>query len=306
MGGQPGMRRPQRARFSLAALLLITAGVVLLLNTTGVVGYGIWEELAGYWPVLLILVGVAILLGRRAPLVCAAIASLALAATVAAAFVDTARRPEGHDVTSTYWTPLDNVERLHLVLTFGGGSVELGAEPEGAAAGPGLLSATFSGGRPGEIGTTRFGPNARIELNSGGFADWHLGVARDIALSIEVNAGAAELDLDLSGLNVEWLSINGGASDIWVRLPSDAGDTRVEIAGGVAAVELVVPEMVSAWIDSDTVLSSSSIDESRFPRTRYQGRFLGDDATYRSPDYDTANNRARIEIDAAAADVTIH
>ena len=125
-------------------------------------------------------------------------------------------------------------------------------------------------------------------------------------LSIEIAAGAADLDLDLGGLDVERLYIDGAAADIRVRLPSDAGDTRVEIMGGIANVEVLVPRTVAAWIESETVLSSSTIDESRFPRTSFDDWPFGGASTYRSPHYDTANNRARIEIDAAAADVTIH
>jgi hypothetical protein len=43
---------------------LIFAGVIFLLNTTGVVPWEAWQNLWVYWPMLVILAGVKIMLGR--------------------------------------------------------------------------------------------------------------------------------------------------------------------------------------------------------------------------------------------------
>ena len=49
-------------------IILIVLGVLLLLNTTGVVPWEAWESLWRFWPVLLILWGVGIVFGRGSPI----------------------------------------------------------------------------------------------------------------------------------------------------------------------------------------------------------------------------------------------
>lgn len=46
------------------ALLLIFTGIIFLLNNTGVIPWSIWGELWRFWPVLLILGGVKLIIGR--------------------------------------------------------------------------------------------------------------------------------------------------------------------------------------------------------------------------------------------------
>ncbi len=46
------------------AAFLILVGVMFLLNTTGVVGWGIWIYVVRFWPVLVILIGIRIILGN--------------------------------------------------------------------------------------------------------------------------------------------------------------------------------------------------------------------------------------------------
>ncbi|MEN6369561.1 MAG: DUF5668 domain-containing protein [Thermotogota bacterium] len=43
-------------------LLVLGAGIVLLLNTLEVVSWAVWEDIARFWPVLLIAIGLSALL----------------------------------------------------------------------------------------------------------------------------------------------------------------------------------------------------------------------------------------------------
>jgi len=45
------------------AIFLIFVGTIFLLNTTGVVGWGIWEYILRFWPIFLILAGVKLIFG---------------------------------------------------------------------------------------------------------------------------------------------------------------------------------------------------------------------------------------------------
>ncbi|MEA4884335.1 MAG: LiaF-related protein [Clostridia bacterium] len=66
------------------AIILILVGVVLLLNTTGLLAWSAWASLWKYWPVLVILWGVSIMFGRGSALAGILIAVLAIALVVSA------------------------------------------------------------------------------------------------------------------------------------------------------------------------------------------------------------------------------
>jgi len=56
----------QARRFSgiLLPLLIVAAGVVLLLNTTGVLSWSAWSELGRLWPIAVILFGASLVWQR--------------------------------------------------------------------------------------------------------------------------------------------------------------------------------------------------------------------------------------------------
>jgi hypothetical protein len=49
---------PRRLSELLLPLLVLGGGIVLLLNTLNVVSWAVWEDIARFWPVLLIAIGV--------------------------------------------------------------------------------------------------------------------------------------------------------------------------------------------------------------------------------------------------------
>lgn len=46
------------------AVFLVLVGILLLLNTTEVVGWGIWQYIVRFWPVFIVLIGIKIILGE--------------------------------------------------------------------------------------------------------------------------------------------------------------------------------------------------------------------------------------------------
>ncbi len=302
MAGQSRTGRAGRRRFSLTALLLVALGVVLLLNTTGAVRPAIWLDLVRYWPVLLVLLGISMILGRRRPLVCAAVVALILAGTVFVAYMDTVQRENDDLLAFSYSAPVENTERLQLNIEVIGGTVNLTADRDGSETQPRLLSADFNGS-PASVVQRRSDGMTWIDLTTddlaviGGAVRWDLAVSQDVAVSIDIKAGAADIDLDLRDLDVERLDIGAVASDIRVWLPADAGTTRVVISAGAVGIQLIVPDGVAARIITDGVLSSVEIDDDRFPDT---GRMHG------SPDYYASENRVSIYAGGVAIDLTVN
>ena len=286
--------------------MLVGIGILLLLNTTGVVSIGIWFELARYWPVLMILIGVKLILARRWPLIGLGVSSIALVATVVAASVSLNVGQSEEPVHVTYSTPLENTETLELGMGFVSGRVALRSEPSGDR----LFSAGFNN-RPADVIHDHTGSFSKIYLSTDGFsvdysdgegdfnlsglADWVLMVSPNVALDLDIRAGAADLDLDLTHLNVRRVFVGAGASQVRIRLP-DSGKTLVEIEAGAADIQITVPQGVAARIDNDSFLNSTSIDSGRFPKL---------DGEHRSPDFFTAEDRVDIDIEAGASSVTV-
>ena len=321
-----GKTRMRRRGFSLFGLLLVAIGAVLLLNTTSVLPFGIWFELVDFWPVLLVIIGAKIMLAPRWPLVGAGLVALIIVGTVTAASLTLPPYQNRGPLRVTYVEPLADTEILRLSMGFAGGRVELTSDPASVSRYPRLLAADF-GNRPARVIHDQTGRLTKIYLSTegtviefasedgyardapgsgsdgleasfsvSGIVDWHLMVSPDVAVDLEIKAGAADLDLDLRDLKVRRLVVGAGASDIRILLPTDAGQTDVEIAAGVTDIEILVPRGVAAHITSDAFFNSTSIDTARFPDTR---------DGHRSPDYYNAENRVSIEIDAVAADITI-
>ncbi len=127
--------------------------------------------------------------------------------------------------------------------------------------------------------------------------EWTLHLTPDIPTELRVEAGAADIDLDLRDLDLKQLEIEAGAADVNVTMPTAAGKTEASFEVGAASLRITVPDGVAARIEVDAGLSSVQINEGRFPQAS--------DDVYISPDFDRAANRVDISIDAGASHVEI-
>ena len=284
-------------------LFLITVGVVLLLQTLEVLSWDIWGELWKFWPVLIIVIGVGILLGRRAPLLASGIVAILLVGSVAAAAWMSAGE-DGLDRISHLQEPLGETRVLEATLKFGAGTITLGDLPEGS---PNLVEAEFrSSGRPEEAAhsLTRSGEKAELVLERTASAffggsvtqEWDVLLSPDVTINLVVQSGASDITLDLEDLQVTDLRVGTGASNTRVVLPGATEFTSAKIAVGAADLTVEVPQGVAARIDTDTGLASVNINETRFPKANGYNQ---------SPDYDTAEHRVALEIDGGLASIKV-
>jgi hypothetical protein len=126
--------------------------------------------------------------------------------------------------------------------------------------------------------------------------DWDLGLSSEVPLSLEVNCGASENHLDLSGLRLNELKYSTGASSSVVTMPAAAGMTHAVMSSGAASVEVRVPEGVAARIRSHGGLATTSVDSTRFPHR---------EGFYQSDDYDSAANKLDLDVETGLGSVNI-
>ena len=193
---------------------------------------------------------------------------------------------------------LEGAADAEVRIAFGAGKLLVGPAASGL-----LVDGTFAGGvnaTPAGAGRVRLTtPHPASWSWNWGRApfDWRLGLTAEVPLRLEVETGASDNELDLSGLQVTDLRLRTGAAQSRVTLPA-TGVTRVSAEGGAAQMRFRVPAGVAARITSTMAIGTTDVDTSRFPRTR-------DGAAWASPDFDANPNRAEIAVRGGVGQVTI-
>ncbi len=112
---------------------------------------------------------------------------------------------------------------------------------------------------------------------------------------LDLNVGAAEVDFDFSAFKTRNLKIQGGASDIDLKLGGSLPLTDVKLEAGAASIVIRVPESVGCEIISNTFLSSKEFDG--FTKIGKQ--------QYQTPNYDKSANKIKINLQAGVASVSV-
>jgi len=125
--------------------------------------------------------------------------------------------------------------------------------------------------------------------------DWDLRLSNEIPLSLELEMGANQSTVDLSGLRVTALKLQTGASSTDVTLPA-SGVITAEVQMGAAELKLRIPQGLAARIHSKSGLAEINVDTNRFPRVS---------GGYESRDFGTSVNRVDLTIEAGVGKVSI-
>ncbi len=117
------------------------------------------------------------------------------------------------------------------------------------------------------------GSHARLTMQRGqtwpfSQADWEIGLAKDLPWKLLVSAYLGELDLDLRGLRVEQANAASGIGDVRLVVSDVVMDGRcgdVRAASTFGNVTLVIPQNVEAVVRIESKpMARLQIDESRF------------------------------------------
>ncbi|MCE1254991.1 MAG: DUF5668 domain-containing protein [Anaerolineae bacterium] len=257
-------------------VLIVLLGLMLLLNTFGILTVNAWLI---FWPLVLILAGVWFL------------------------FRPVFLRHAGSGVENIN-IPLASASALRLKLKHGAGRLHLEAAPGGSAA---AVTGMFIGGV--EYDHHLHGDEMKVKLHTPSdiFWDflpvasqegltWDVKLNRDVPLSLDINTGASESNLDLSYLNLKELEIKTGASATQVILPASAGYTHMKIGSGAASVKIQVPEGVAARFFIRHGMADIHVDSLRFP---FNGKY------YETPAFASCPNRVEAEIDTGVGAIEI-
>ena len=288
---------------------LILVGVAALLWNFNVLPDRFLHAAWSLWPVALVAVGASLVLSRVRVWLGSLAFLVILTAGVGTAWglAAAGEGPVIHRQAIAVNTGNATAARLELQVAAGTLTLDAEAPPDLLLAGE--LESRTTGDTYSISEAQRPGGRSVIRLNNAAgreysifpgqapSEEWTLHLTPHIPTEIRVDAGAAEIDLDLRNLDLQRLEIKAGAADIDVVMPAAAGKTEASIEVGAASLRITVPEGVAARIVVDAGLSSIQVDEGRFAQLK------GD--VYTSPDFARAANRLDITIDAGASHVEI-
>jgi hypothetical protein len=306
-------------------LALVTAGIVALASAQGWIDIPAWVDLWRYWPVILIVIGLAIVLSRTpfaligtvvAALVVGIAGGAAIAAAASGAGFGTCGNVSGTEDTSSgdFSGGTASVD-----LTMNCGDLTLGM-----ADGSAWQAVTVSEEDQG-VSLEADADSLTMRSNTGGFPfnhdrqDWTVTLGRDLAYDlaltlnatdsradltggqfarIEANPNAGSLQLDLSGSQVEELQLQVNAGSL--TLDTDAGTQlggRIGVNAG--SIDLCTDPDVGLRITVDANLTfAHNLDESGLQQS-------GED-TFTSDNYASATNTIDLELEGNAASFTLN
>jgi len=295
------MEKRKRRPSLVGPVILICLGILFLLNNLGVLPWSVWEMVFRLWPVLVIVAGLEILIGRRSVLGSLVVLVLTLALVAGLLWLFGAGIVGPAAETEEIVQALNGATQAEVVIAPAVGTLRIESLPESGN----LIEGTIHL-RSGERLERRFeleDETATFVLRSegnfvgpfGGVGQgWDLALNPDLSLDLETFIAMGQADLDLTGLAVSDLEASMALGQITLVLPGE-GSFRAKVDGAIGQIIIVIPEGMEARIRTDTALAGSQLP----------GGYQRQDDVYTSPGYESAENRVDLEVDLAIGSVVI-
>ena len=294
-------------------VFFITIGVLVLLGNLTDLNFT-WNSAWKFWPMVLILIGVSILVKNQIGKgIVAGLAALVLALTIYASISATTNLIDndfeinfGDEVAvfdTTYFSQeySDSIKTATLNFSGGAGGFKmltptdklLDFRTEGVRENFNLerndldshseINFEMKSNHSIKLGKNNYKNSVELSLNSN--PEWDL----------NFDVGAASLDLDLTQYKVNNLDIDMGAAALNVKLGNLADVTRFKINAGASDIDILIPDSVGCEIKSDAALSSKN----------YEGFNKISKELYRSENFDKYSKKIYIDIDCGVSSIDV-
>lgn len=291
--------------------MLIGIGLLFLLNTLGIATFRLWYLMSRFWPLILILIGLNIILKKTKLwwIVPILIFIIFIGAVVlpqpvlrrfdTGAFTFYLNNQENSGIYTEDREFDENLEKLNVNLKYGANRLKV----ERIINEDNLydVDIDYRGKMPAvyynkdkEIANLRVEQAKKINVGSGS-EKWKVNLTNKIPMDINVSAGAGDLMLDLEGLKIENLNIDAGLGQISIRFPDYNNET--EISAGAGNIKLAIPKETSFRIETDTVLNNINFEE--------VGLIKANDDIYKSMNYGEVENLIKIKLSTSIGNIKV-
>lgn len=199
----------------------------------------------------------------------------------------------------TFSVALQSAKRVDFEFSHGAGQIQIsGGAPSGTAI---VGSSAVGMSRESRLD----GDRLKVEVAAGpsvvpfigpSTGVWRYQLTQDVPVTVEVNAGASSLDIDLKDVLATRIELSTGASSVNLTVPA-RGASLLDIEAGVASVNIRVPDSIAARIRFEGGMTAMDVNTSRFPQL--------DSGMYQSPNFDSATDRTEINIEGGLGSVTV-
>lgn len=125
---------------------------------------------------------------------------------------------------------------------------------------------------------------------------WRYQLTQEVPVTLEVDAGASGLEIDLKDVLASRIELSTGASSVNLTVPSRCA-SLLDVEAGAASINIRVPSGIAARIRFDGGMTAMNVDTNRFPKI--------DSGFYQSSDFDSVTNRAEINIEGGLGSITV-
>ena len=251
-------------------ILLVGIGITWLLVNLGYLPTVSIGQLLKLWPIILIVMGVDMIFGRRFPWAGTAIGLLAVGGIIAFMFMS----PKlGFDAapqlkTETFTEPVGKANSVSYTIKGSSSPVEISS----LAAGDELVHAVIthrsifnfdvSGSTEKTIRMSETSDsNSWLTWNfSPEPTKWDIQLAEGIPTEVTLDGGSGHLDIDLSGIDLTLLQADMGSGASEFVLPVTAKPYEVELDSGSGSVRVKIPEGASVNLSLNSGSGSVNID----------------------------------------------
>ncbi|NIS83223.1 MAG: hypothetical protein GTO14_24155 [Anaerolineales bacterium] len=329
--------KPFRYRSLFWPIILVGVGVLWLLANLDVIPREGWLVLLRFWPVFLIGIGLDLIIGRRSPILGAAVGLGVVGLAVLLVFIGPnlgiVTLPD--ITTNTYTEPIGTASsaRIDLDLSIGVSTITASSDSnnlfEAEISHVGEIDYNVSGD---EEKTIRLSEKewdfnfTRIESWEEDELEWNIGLSPDVPLYLDLEGGIGLSTLDLGELDLTGVEINSGVGDMIITLPAtgssyevnvdvgvgrlvlrleDGIDAEMRIEGGVGETRIEVPSGVGVRLDGEIGVGDIRVPSS-YDRLSYdEDQTIGESGVWQSPNYASADHKINITFEGGVGDLTI-
>ncbi|MFW6029591.1 MAG: toast rack family protein [Halanaerobiales bacterium] len=303
------MSKEKRSQIS-AGILLIGLGIIFLLNTIGVIRGVNWSLLLDFWPVIIIIIGLDIIL-KNTKLWW--LTSVVLVSLVLALFLinnGSGISTNGYQYNLPFISQSDSavykqdlsldedINQLEVKVDFAAGRLSFSRVEDLTNLFESHLQ--YNQGRPnfdyhiedkyGYLSIEEKEKNQRW-LNISGRNEWSLKLNPNIPLEITVNSGAGDFNFDLEDLIITNISLNSGAGNVMLRLGEITETVKINSAAG--NIDIYLPENKAVKIRALGVIRQNNFTD--------LGLIRKADNIFQTKDYQEGDDGIEIEINTSVS-----
>jgi len=298
-------------------IILVYVGVIFLLENFDIIDFS-WMYVWKFWPLLLLISGVNILVTRRnskaAMILVGLITLTGLAAITykglqpaqdeswALTFSDNEDEESVEATTNTYTEEYDsNYKAATLTINAGASEMHINSITDKlfeadikSSSAPYILKKTNTDSTVNLNFETQNKKRFNLKGNHNGEVNMQL--SAQPVWDINLNMGAGSTDFDLSALKVKEINLKGGAANFDIKLGDLVKELHLNAETGVASVDIQVPQGVGCSIKNSSGLSAKN----------FEGFKEAADGTYQTENFKASQKKIYLVLKGGLSDFEVH